>query len=79
MCWLCCAVLCRLLHVSCKVLLKHLPADSQACQQQWPLVLALTAGYAVDYAKEHLNRYALLCSSQQVSFTLSVLLSRAGL
>jgi hypothetical protein len=47
---------CRLLHVSCKVLLKHLPAASQGSQQQWPLALALAAGEAVNYAKQHLGR-----------------------
>jgi hypothetical protein len=43
--------------VSCKVLLKQLPAASQGAQQQWPMALTLAAGEAVTYAKQQLERW----------------------
>lgn len=57
LCWLLpCA--CRLTHVACKCVLTQLPADSLEAQQQWPYALALAAGEAVAYAKQHLDRCA---------------------
>jgi hypothetical protein len=44
------------MHVACKCVLKQLPADSMEAQQQWPYALALAAGEAVAYAKQHLDR-----------------------
>lgn len=46
------------MHVACKCVLKQLPADSLEAQQQWPYALALAAGEAVAYAKQHLDRCA---------------------
>lgn len=48
------------MHVACKCVLKQLPADSLEAQKQWPYALALAAGEAVAYAKQHLDRCATL-------------------
>lgn len=62
LCLICCAVLCcatcRFVRLTCRSVLKHMPASGAEAQQQWPYALSLAAAEAVNYAKQHLDRCA---------------------